>query len=221
MASGSIQIITKSVDYGGGRGHVILTNDIDWRVSGSTISFTNRGSSDNVGGSWVLCGENNYHLIMEPQVSYDGGNSWNALVHLTKAISTCNTSPSNYTNAVNSSNELINQLGSYTLNGTCMLRFLYYTNSAPAPTAELPYAFPDSGYSAATQVPVIIELSYRPGECRHSGTWESHNRSGGKADIRRNGSWATMETEAGGHDNPPLIRRNNGWDNQAKIGHGA
>ena len=221
MASGTIQIITQSVDYGGGRGAVWLTNNIGWNVSGSTISFSNLGSSDSAGGSWVLCGENNYHLIMEPQVSYNNGGSWIALAHLTKPIVSCSSAASNYTNAVNSSNELINQLGSYTLNGTCLLRFLYCTNSAPAPTAALPHAFPDSGYSAATQVPVVIELSYRPGECRHSSEWHSHNRSGGKADIRRNNAWATMETEAGGHNNPPLIRRNNGWDNQAKIGKGA
>lgn len=159
MASGTITLSTKSVDYGGGRGEVVLTNNIGWSVNDSgDISFSNNGSSDNVGGTWVLCGENNYHLILEPQVSYDNGGSWQALAHLTKSITSC--SASSYTNAVSASNELINQLGSYRLSGNCMLRFIYCTNSAPAPTAALRNAFPDSGYSAATQVPVNVDVSW-------------------------------------------------------------
>lgn len=69
---------------------------------------------------------------------------------------------------------------------------------------------------------------YRPGQCLHSNVWESHNRDGGSANILTggswvdnvfvNGTWVEMRTEVDGHDNPPLIRRNNGWDNQAKIG---
>jgi hypothetical protein len=72
---------------------------------------------------------------------------------------------------------------------------------------------------------------YRPGQCLHSSVWESHNRDGGSANILTGGSWVDnvyvggiwteMRTEENGHDNPPLIRRNNGWDNQAKIGHNA
>lgn len=72
---------------------------------------------------------------------------------------------------------------------------------------------------------------YRPGQCLHSNVWESHNRDGGSANILTGGSWVDnvyvggiwteMRTEENGHDNPPLIRRNNGWDNQAKIGHNA
>lgn len=159
MSSGTITLTTQSVDYGGGRGAVWLYNDIGWSVNDSgQISFSNRGSRDSVGGSWVLCGENNYHLIMEPQVSYNNGASWQSLAHLTHAINSC--SASTYTNAVSASNTLINQLGTYQLSGNCLLRFIYCTNSAPAPTAALPNAFPDSGYSAATQVPVNIDVSW-------------------------------------------------------------
>lgn len=220
MASGTVTLSTQSVDYGGGRGAVVLANNIGWSTSGDTISFSNQGSSDTASGSWILCGENNYHLILEPQVSYDGGNTWVALAHLTKAISTCNTSSSNYTNAVASSNELINQLGSYHLNGNCKLRFLYCTNSAPAPTAALPHAFPDSGYSAATQVPVDVEVSYRPGERKVSGAWRSHNRSGGKCERKTNGSWYEMKTTNGGvgTGDEPTRKQNGTWYNQRKSG---
>ena len=59
---------------------------------------------------------------------------------------------------------------------------------------------------------------YRPGQCLHSGTWKSHNRSGGSANILVNNTWTEMRTTAGDNNNPPLIRRNNSWTDQAKIG---
>ena len=61
---------------------------------------------------------------------------------------------------------------------------------------------------------------YRPGKQLHSGVWQSHNRSGGKADVRVNGAWVTMRTQDGptGTGNPPLIRRSDEWKNQSKIG---
>lgn len=59
---------------------------------------------------------------------------------------------------------------------------------------------------------------YRPGQCLHSGTWKSHNRSGGSANILVNGTWTEMRTTAGDNNNPPLIRRSNSWTDQAKIG---
>lgn len=159
MSSGTITLTTQSVDYGGGRGAVWLYNDIGWSVNDSgQISFSNRGSRDSAGGSWVLCGENNYHLIMEPQVSYNNGASWQSLAHLTHAINSC--SASTYTNAVAASNTLINQLGSYQLTGNCLLRFIYCTNSEPAPTAALPHAFPSARYSEATQTPVVVDVSW-------------------------------------------------------------
>lgn len=159
MSSGTITLRTESVDYGGGRGTAVLTNTIGWSVDNSgRISFSNNGSWDNVGGSWVLCGENNYHLIMEPQVSYNNGASWQSLAHLTHAITSC--SASTYTNAVAASNTLINQLGTYQLSGNCLLRFIYCTNSEPAPSASLPNAFPSARYSEATQTPVVVDVSW-------------------------------------------------------------
>lgn len=159
MSSGTITLTTQSVDYGGGRGAVWLYNDIGWSVNGSgQISFSNRGSRDSAGGSWVLCGENNYHLILEPQVSYNNGASWTALTTLTHAINSC--SASTYTNAVAASNTLINQLGTYQLSGNCLLRFIYCTNSEPAPSAALPNAFPSARYSEATQTPVVVDVSW-------------------------------------------------------------
>ena len=221
MASGTVTLRTESVDYGGGRGACVLTNTIGWSVNSSgDISFSNNGSWDNVGGSWVLCGENNYHLIMEPQVSYDNGNSWSALAHLTHAISSCSASFSNYTNAVAASNTLINQLGTYHLSGNCLLRFIYCTNSAPAPTAALPNAFPNAAYASTTQTPVVVEVSYRPGERKVSGTWRSHNRSGGVCERKSNGSWYEMKTTNGGSGtgDEPTRKQSGTWYNQRKIG---
>lgn len=297
MASGTITLRTESVDYGGGRGAVVLTNTIGWSVDNSgRISFSNNGSWDNVRGSWVLCGENNYHLIMEPQVSYNNGGSWQSLATLTHAINSC--SASTYTNAVAASNTLIDQLGTYQLSGNCLLRFIYCTNSEPAPSAALPNAFPSARYSETTQTPVVVDVSwtarikynanggsgapsdttgsssassqtltvsntvptrtnyrfdgwsynsnlyhggdtitiqkssptinlvaqwtefYRPGERKVSGTWRSHNRSGGACERKTNGSWAELRTIDGGTgtNDPPSRKQNGTWYNQRKIG---
>lgn len=61
---------------------------------------------------------------------------------------------------------------------------------------------------------------YRPGQCLHSGTWQSHNRSGGSANVLRSGTWTEMRTINGGDasGDPPTIRTNGGWKNQRKIG---
>lgn len=221
MASGTVTLRTESVDYGGGRGACVLTNTIGWEVNSSgDIHFWSISSSDNVGGTWAVCGNQPYWLIMEPQVSYDGGNSWNTLGSVTKTIASCAGSFSTYTNTVSASTELIGQLGSYHLSNNCLLRFLYCTNSAPAPTQALPNAFPDSGYSAATQVPVVIEVSYRPGERKVSGTWRSHNRSGGACERKSNGSWYEMKTTNGGSGtgDEPTRKQSGTWYNQRKIG---
>ena len=224
-SSGRISMVTKSVDYHGGaaytRGHVLLTNVIGWSVdSNGDISFSLISSSDNIGGTWGLCyASGQYYVYLEPQVSYNNGSSWAALVRKTKTIDTpcVESGPHNYVNTITTSTQLINSLGSYHLTGNCLLRFLYASSSAPAPSAANPYAFPDSGYSAATQVPVEVIVDYRPGQDLVGGTWKSHDRTGGHADIRRNNAWVEMKTQEGTGD-PPLIRRNGSWVNQAKIG---
>lgn len=63
----------------------------------------------------------------------------------------------------------------------------------------------------------LLPPDYRPGQIRIAGVWQSHNRSGGNADKRASGSWATMRTQTG-TGNPPLIRKSGSWVNQAKIG---
>ena len=58
---------------------------------------------------------------------------------------------------------------------------------------------------------------YRPGKRKSGQQWVSHNRNGGSANVMVHGAWTEMRTISG-TDNPPLIRRNNSWVNQAKIG---
>ena len=226
-SSGRITMSTQSVDYNNGnqytRGGITLTNVIGWSVDANgDISFTSISSSDTAGGTWGLCyASAQYYIYLEPQVSYNNGSSWTALARKTKTIdSACQDTPGphyGYVNTITSSVELINSLGSYRLTGNCLLRFLNASSSAPAPSANNKHAFPDSGYSAATQVPVEVVVDYRPGQDLVGGTWKSHDRTGGHADIRRSGAWVEMKTQEGTGD-PPLIRRNGSWVNQAKIG---
>lgn len=219
MATGLVSLTTQSVDYGGGRGAYVLVNNIEYTISGNSISFRELSSSDNVGGAWRICGAQPYYLILQPEVSYDNGASWTPLDTKTMTIGSCD-STATMTNVVNASHTLIGQLGSYTLNRNCQLRFLYATNSAPAPTSSLPHAFPNTGYSAATQVPVVINVDYRPGQRKVSGTWRSLNREGGQCRRKVNGSWVTMTTSDGGvgTGNPPLRKSSGTWYNQRKIG---
>lgn len=66
----------------------------------------------------------------------------------------------------------------------------------------------------------ILPPDYRPGQCLHGGTWKSHDRSGGSANVLVNGTWTEMRTIDGGtgQGNPPSMRTNNSWYNQRQIG---
>ena len=164
-SSGQISVYTESVDYGGGRGAVKLTNVVGWSVNdNSEISFWSISSSDNTGGYWGICyGSGPYYVRLVPQVSYDNGASWVNLdvkTHLVDAMCTNPPDIAHYTNTITMSTTLIGQLGSYHLSGDCSLRFLYYMDPTPAPSAVNPNAFPNSSYSEAVQVPVHIDVSW-------------------------------------------------------------
>ena len=292
MSSGQVTLSTQSVDYGGGRGTRSITNVINWNVDANgNISFSQASVS---GNTWWICGTASWYGVhLVPQVSYDGVN-WVDLADMFHSVEICPGS----TDTKAMSSTLIGQLGTYHLNGDCSLRFLYYANAAPAPTPDLPNAFPDSGYSAAVQVPVHVEVSwtatlnydanggsgapaaqtasesgtahsftvsstiptrsnyrfegwshggntyhagdtftiqksaptqtltaiwtefYRPGERKVSGTWMSHNRSGGACERKVSGSWTEMRTIDGGvgTNDPPSRKQSGTWYNMRKVG---
>lgn len=228
MATGTVTISTQSVDYNGGgpytRGAYVLTNVLGWSIDNSgKISFTSISSTDNVGGNWGVCTTGSGRLYLEPQVSYDNGVTWQTITSASMARAVC---PS-LTNTISASITLIGQLGTPTLQGDCQLRVLYYADGTPAPDADLPHAFPNSSYSAAVQVPVIIEMNYRPGATFNSSLWQSNNKTNGACHILSDVSgptWTEMTTN-GGNDgaqgNPPLIAKAadaNSWYNQKKLG---
>ena len=122
------------------------------------------------------------------------------------------------------------------VNGGSPQRFYWSASSSESYT--VPYAGPNTkvvyGWSSrfvGTNIEwaqtdwfvTLAELDYRPGQDRIAGSWQSHNRAAGRADIRQGGVWVTMRTSAGpnGTGNPPLIRRSSTWNNQSKIGSGA
>lgn len=217
-SSGTVTLSTQSVDYGGGRGTATLTNIVGWSVDNNgDISFSSISSSDNVGGTWGICGTASwYGVTMEAQVSYNNGGSWNTIASEFYSAALC----PNLTNTITISTSLINDLGTAHLTGNCKLRLLYYANAAPTPSPDLPNAFPDEGYSAEVQVPVNVEVDYRPGAVRVSSAWKSTNRTGGKCHLLKNGSWVEMKTNDGGTGtgNPPSRRTSGAWKNQYKIG---
>lgn len=151
---GQVTLSTQSVDYGGGRGARTITNVINWTVdSDGYISFSQASVS---GSNWYICGNaSSYGVTLKPQVRYS--DTWVDLDSKFHSVALCS---SGTTDTKDMSTTLINQLGRYKLSGNCSLRFLYYANAAPAPTAELPNAFPDSSSSAAVQVPVSVDVSW-------------------------------------------------------------
>lgn len=160
-SSGEVRIETQSVDwpYPYTRGHARLTNVVGWAVNDQGyISFWSISSSDNVRGTWGICGtRSGYGVHLEPQVSYNGGASWETLDSPFHEAAIC----SQLTNTIAISKTLIGRLGSYKLRGDCSLRFLYYANRNPAPSQSLPNAFPNSSYSAEVQVPVHVDVSWK------------------------------------------------------------
>lgn len=219
--TGTVTLKTESVDYNNGgaytRGYRTLTNVIRWTVDDNArISFSLVSTTTTPDNTWGICNAgSSYYIELVPQVLYSSGGGWVSLD--TKRHLVTEVCGSGYTNTVAMSAELVNQLGSYQLTGNCQLRFLYYMTVAPAPSASYPNAFPNSSYSSQSQVPVKIEVDYRPGQDRVDGVWKSHDRTGGHADIRVNNAWVEMKTQEG-TGNPPLIYRNGSWVNQAKIG---
>lgn len=69
----------------------------------------------------------------------------------------------------------------------------------------------------------LAEFDYRPGKIWNGSSWQSHNRSGGAANLYNGSTWNTMRTTNGGTgtDNPPLIRYSSSYKNMRKIGDNA
>lgn len=75
---------------------------------------------------------------------------------------------------------------------------------------------------AGVQFQNPLPADYRPGERKVSGTWYSHNRTGGMCHRKVNGSWVEMRTLDGavGTGNPPSRKTNGTWYNQMLLGAG-
>ena len=96
---------------------------------------------------------------------------------------------------------------------------VYYTNDAHYSDGSQGSLYDDI-FRMGITFKNILPADYRPGKCLHSGVWESHDRTGGSANVLVNNNWTEMRTVDGptGTGNPPLIRRSDAWYNQSKIG---
>lgn len=65
-----------------------------------------------------------------------------------------------------------------------------------------------------------LPADYRPGQRKISGTWYSHNRTGGVCSRKVSGFWSELRTLNGGSGtgNPPSRRTSGTWYNQYKLG---
>ena len=220
MASGTIECVVKSVDYGGGTGHVTMKSFFNWNVTGSTLTVT-YDHSESISGSaqtWVICGvTDDYGIYAKAEYSTDGGDTWTDIMEApVVTVAIC----PDTTNVYNTMQTCFEQFSPATLSNSGLLRITYGANYEPAPIPELPNAFPSYVQTESHQVPIVIEIDYRPGAIKTSSTWRSHNNDGGACHKLTNGSWVEMKTSDAGAttNNPPQIRRNNGWQNMERIG---
>lgn len=171
MASGTLTLSTQSVDYGGGRGGMSMTNTINWSTSGNTLTLSNGGRSG--GNYWTLynaTGASDYLVVLKVQVNY--GSGWTTISEQSAYIGTV---AQGGLRIDTKSEEFLNNLGSYTLTGNCSLRALYYATYAPVPTADYPYAFPNESYSEASQTPVVVDVVVAPDTPTITNISSTHN----------------------------------------------
>ena len=102
---------------------------------------------------------------------------------------------------------------------------LHYKNRFSERPIELDATIPPDEFRVGLFITNPNLPVYRPGKILdNADTWQSHNRSGGKDDVRTSGqSWQTMVTAEGGvlRDNPPMIVDTSGFVNMRKIGENA
>ena len=77
-----------------------------------------------------------------------------------------------------------------------------------------------SSSTLSVTLTAVWEEFYRPGERRVSGTWSSHNRSGGACERKVSGTWTEMRTIDGGTGtgDEPTRKSSGTWYNQRKLG---
>lgn len=101
-------------------------------------------------------------------------------------------------------------------------RFMGWADSSSATTAQYQpggtVTIPQS--NPTKTIYAVWTEYYRPGERRVSGTWRSHNRSGGACERKVSGTWTEMRTIDGGvgTGNEPTRKQSGTWYNQRKIG---
>ena len=230
MASGNITLYIESVDYNGGgpytRGHFYSNLNARWNVDSSGTLTLSEDSYSTNSNNWWICSSratdiNDYRVEWKVQYKPDGG-SWGTLYTAKVAVKgpCANFDYTTGTNVKNMMESFCNGFPGIQLTQSGELRVVCGANLAPAPDAGYQWAFPNDVYSEASQVPVHIEIDYRPGAVLTGGAWKSTNRSGGKCHLRSGGSWAEMKTADGGTGtgNPPSRRTSGTWKNQYKIG---
>lgn len=172
-SSGTVTISAKSVDYTGtfpestcynagnaygfGRGAVTADITLNWTVNDSgllTVSFGSWAESS----WWCICA-NSYHASVE--FSTDNANWSTIMSSTTTAYQSCdNPCQQGSTMRVhNVAQTLISGFTPVTLTQSGYIRVRMWAPSA-CPTSSLPYAFPNDAASAATAVPVHIDVSW-------------------------------------------------------------
>lgn len=160
MASGTIECIVKSIDYGGGIGHVTMKSVFNWNVDANSVLTVSYDHSESISGgaqSWGICGTTTgYGIYAFAQYSTDGVNWVDIMSAPVVEVAIC---PS-LTNVYNTMATCFSQFRPAQLTDSGQLRIVYGANRAPAPSASLPNSFPSYVQTEGQQVPVHIDVSW-------------------------------------------------------------
>lgn len=210
MASGTLQVRVLSRDYpynagtDSPKGHFTNVYNINWSVDESNRLHLSYGGQASGSTFWYVI-----NTGTTCRVWFNG-----------QVVASSNKSPVNSDHVHDLLAHLIGKLPPIQLTTGGQLKISFGSDLPPAPTPSLPNAFPSHVMTEGDQVPVIIpDPDYRPGARYAGGAWHSHNRGGGKCEIKK-GGWHEMRTMDGGsgNDNHPTVRRGGVWKNQRKIG---
>lgn len=170
MASGQITLYIQSVDYNGGgpytRGAIYSNLVADWNVDDTGYLTLSENRYETNSSYWWICSSvatdvNRYNVKWEVQFKPDG-EDWQILYSSTVAVIGPCTSHTYLTgtNVKAMMESFCNSFPGVQLTKSGQLRVLCGANLAPAPDAGYQNAFPNDTYSAESQVPVHIDVSW-------------------------------------------------------------
>lgn len=193
---------------------------ITWNSSGWTPSHQYDWLAQQTWASW-------FDLSWEARIKYDANGGTNAPADTTAIVSGASYQATVASGVPTRKNFIFH--GWSRTKKVCSGKTWYYASDADIRAGD---RLTIERTSPTVTLYAVWEYTYRPGQIRSGGVWQSCDRdtglSGGKytsqlgaCKIRRNGQWVDIRTRKKQNNMPPTIRRNGSWETQDLIGNNA